>query len=88
MPNYEEGVPPGVQRWLCRWAVLRAIAEQEAEIFLRVHGWLFLRGRGGEGGQVRLYPVHLLSACPWGAAGVSANSLWLLLGLGGLMSAS
>lgn len=64
MPDHQEGLAPGVQRGLCRGPVLRASAQQAAEILLRVHGRVLLRGGGRQGGQVRLQPLRLLTAPP------------------------
>lgn len=61
LPNHQEGVAAGVPRGLRRRPVLRAAAQQAAEILVRVHGRLLLRGGGGEGGQVRLCAVRLLT---------------------------
>lgn len=61
MPDDQEGVPAGVQRGVYGRAVLRAPEEQATEILLRMHGRVFVRGRGGKGGEVWLYPVRLLN---------------------------
>lgn len=47
---------------MCRWAMLWTSEEQEAEILLRVHRRILICGRGGEGGEVWLHEMCLLTA--------------------------
>lgn len=62
LPDDQEGVQVGMQRRVCGRAVLRTSEEQATEILFRMHWWVFVCGRGREGGEVWLFQVRLLNA--------------------------
>lgn len=61
VPDDQEGIETRLQRRVHKWAVLRAVEEQEAEILFWMHWWVFVCGRGWEGGEVWLYKVPFLN---------------------------